>query len=313
MTAAALLNSDMARPLPIVFFGLWALLAVFGFAFFWLGGNGRRKRAWFAPFVILAGIAFLAFVFVVSNRVAEVCIAVPFVLVFLLVNIRTTKFCPRCGAMHISPRLSGPGGLCRRCRAPLDERGGGDPREEPPSGKRAGTGLEGLEDPPPGLRAEEPRPGVVRLVLPRSGFRWQAWLFIPFLVFFMGMVGWMTVRQCRDEDFSPAMLIFMMPFWIVPLLMLFFVIRTWFAANAVEFEGGSIFLCVRMPLLAESRRELALSELESVSVDSNMGAGMWNFLVIKTAGRKLRFGSGVDCAVLDWLAGRIRDAKERAG
>jgi len=172
-------------------------------------------------------------------------------------------------------------------------------------GRQMAAWTEALGAPPDGVLVEESRPGVFRLMLPRSGYRWQAWMMTPFLLFFMGVVGWMTVKMMLDPGFPYRFISFLIPFWVIPPGMFYFVVRTWFAAKAMEFEDASLVLCVRMPLCTERRQSLARADLQSISVDSNLHAGMWNFLLLKTARRMFRFGAGVDRRVLEWVADRI--------
>jgi hypothetical protein len=101
-----------------VFFGVWMMLSVANGLFLWRG-SVEAKRTWFPRLAILAGILFVAFAYWVAPYPPILSVLVPATALITLLNLKGTKFCPRCGAYHCSFGPFYKVSFCRKCGTEL--------------------------------------------------------------------------------------------------------------------------------------------------------------------------------------------------
>jgi hypothetical protein len=102
------------------------------FAIVWIGGgfaaliylsrikDPKRKQTAFVWITASAGVIFTLFVLISAPPDPPMLIFIPFVALIILLNIRLTKFCPRCAAWNYNWTWIMPMRYCRRCGADLE-------------------------------------------------------------------------------------------------------------------------------------------------------------------------------------------------
>lgn len=100
-----------------IFFVCWLLLGI-GSAIFLRSATYEIKKRWYPRFTIAAGVVFLGFI-ALSGAGPFLVIAVPAVTLITYLNIRSTRFCPKCGKTLYQQGWSRPN-FCSKCGANLD-------------------------------------------------------------------------------------------------------------------------------------------------------------------------------------------------
>ncbi len=146
--------------------------------------------------------------------------------------------------------------------------------------------------------------GVTILINEVTGFRrvelfggslLKGLVLAPLLLFVFVVLLRDAWTYVRDPSVSPLMLLFLVPFCIVPGGMTYIVLSRNFVLRAVDMREGVLALCRRVWPFPESRREVRASEVLDVAADSKS-------LVFKLASGECRFGSGMPAEKLAWLA-----------
>ena len=117
----------------VCFVGTWIVLAIVGFFLFYFGKDAAFKRKWFPRYIVLVGVLFVFFVAtqsVVSSgslgSLGILVVIVPAVYLISYMNIRTTKFCNKCGTTLINMNPFSPMKFCSKCGAGLDAKAADD-------------------------------------------------------------------------------------------------------------------------------------------------------------------------------------------
>lgn len=102
-----------------VFFALWGAMALGVVLFMWRA-SPTAKRTWFPRFQIAGGLLFALFTcWIIPNR-DVLYFVLPSAALITFLNIRTTKFCMKCGAYHRT--FADDDSICRKCGAALPRR-----------------------------------------------------------------------------------------------------------------------------------------------------------------------------------------------
>jgi hypothetical protein len=105
----------------VVFMVVWFILGLTSFLFFKFNRNATLKRRVWAPFVIIIGVIFAAFVWHMSGgSLAVLVFMVPVIVLISVLNIRLTRFCQSCGRTLEAQPFSSPGLYCKYCGAKLE-------------------------------------------------------------------------------------------------------------------------------------------------------------------------------------------------
>jgi hypothetical protein len=80
-----------------IFIGVWVVLGLISFLIFFVSKNADRKKKLWAPFIIFTGVLFIGFTYLMGFGGQHLYIMVPMVVLISLLNIRSTKFCNKCG------------------------------------------------------------------------------------------------------------------------------------------------------------------------------------------------------------------------
>jgi hypothetical protein len=107
-----------------IFACVWVSLGVALGVLFWRG-SAERKRMWFPRLTVLAGALFIAFTYWISPVAEALYVVVPVTALITYLNLKTTKFCPKCGAYYQTFGALYRANYCRRCGFEL-------PRATPP-------------------------------------------------------------------------------------------------------------------------------------------------------------------------------------
>lgn len=99
-------------------FGVWLPLTLFCFVFFRFNHNGRLKQRVAQVLLVVGPILMLAFVAfgMPGDPKVALYLAAPFAALTWL-NLRITKFCPKCGERQQGNLLREPPKLCSSCGA----------------------------------------------------------------------------------------------------------------------------------------------------------------------------------------------------
>jgi hypothetical protein len=127
----------MGGIVTVCFVGTWIVLGIAGFFLFYFGKDAAFKRKWFPRYIVLVGVLFVFFVatqVVVSSGslggLGILVVIVPAVFAISYMNIRTTKFCNKCGTTLINMSPFSPMKFCFKCGAELDAKPAEDNRLE---------------------------------------------------------------------------------------------------------------------------------------------------------------------------------------
>jgi len=97
-----------------VFFGVWVALGLASALFIWRG-SPEAKRAWFPRLSVLTGVLFVSFAYWVMPHPPVLYLLIPATAFITFLNIRSTKFCAKCGAYHQSFDWFYKVSFCRKC------------------------------------------------------------------------------------------------------------------------------------------------------------------------------------------------------
>ena len=85
----------------LVFLGVWIALFLLG-----LVGHSRApvkiKLRWYPRFVVVAGVLFVGLTYWANGLPESLYFSVPAAALFAFLNIKLTKFCPRCGYRNLA-------------------------------------------------------------------------------------------------------------------------------------------------------------------------------------------------------------------
>jgi hypothetical protein len=97
-----------------VFLCIWVGLGILLAVLVWRGSL-EAKRKWFPRMTILAGLLFTGFVYWISPAAEVLYVAVPVVALITFLNLKTTKFCSKCGAYYQDFGAVYRPNYCRKC------------------------------------------------------------------------------------------------------------------------------------------------------------------------------------------------------
>lgn len=102
-------------------FGAVAAIAVPAFLFFHLSRNAALKRQLWPPFMIAFGLLFMAFGWFGAGEGdrAFALLWVAMVVLIVVLNIRSMKFCDDCGATQMNQNFLSPPKFCSKCGSEL--------------------------------------------------------------------------------------------------------------------------------------------------------------------------------------------------
>jgi hypothetical protein len=114
-------NLPPERVFPI-FFGVWIVLCLASWSFFFFNRNAALKRKVLPPFVVFVGILFLAFTALMglAREPFFFVVMFPAVAVISYLNIRNTQFCDACGRTVLSRNPFFRANFCPKCGAALN-------------------------------------------------------------------------------------------------------------------------------------------------------------------------------------------------
>jgi hypothetical protein len=104
-----------------VFFGVWVLLGVGSGALLWFG-SVELKRRWYPRLTVTAGVLFVSFVYWLMPVKQVLFVVIPAVTLITLLNLKTSKFCPQCGAFFQDFGSFFRSNYCRKCGHQLSKR-----------------------------------------------------------------------------------------------------------------------------------------------------------------------------------------------
>jgi hypothetical protein len=100
-----------------VFMGVWIALGITSF-FFYRRAAYETKKAAHPYLTIGSGILFLAFAEWISHGQLPMFFITALIVIIFFLNLRLTRFCPKCGATNYQQGFSPPT-FCPQCGAPL--------------------------------------------------------------------------------------------------------------------------------------------------------------------------------------------------
>ncbi len=98
----------------IFFFATWVCLGIASAILLWRGSPDTKMK-WYPRIVVLAGVLFIAFVYWVSPDLAVLYFLAPITILITILNLKTTRFCPRCGAYSQNLGALLRVNYCRKC------------------------------------------------------------------------------------------------------------------------------------------------------------------------------------------------------
>ena len=104
-----------------VFFVVWAALGVAGFFLFYRGKDAQFKRKYFPWYVILTGVLFISFGLGMGLPPEMLYFMAPAVALITFLNIKSTKFCDRCGSTIVNQMWFTKAEHCAKCGAKLND------------------------------------------------------------------------------------------------------------------------------------------------------------------------------------------------
>jgi hypothetical protein len=110
-------NPDHTTILPFIL--VWVALAIAGGVFFMTNRDAALKRRVYPAFMIGAALLFLAFITFGARMGSTVLIAIPFVALVVVMNLRQVRFCDACGRTVQGSNPLVPPKFCPGCGAPL--------------------------------------------------------------------------------------------------------------------------------------------------------------------------------------------------
>jgi hypothetical protein len=102
--------------IAFIFVVVWIVLGLLSAGIFFFNRDAKLKRRLWGPFVILAGVLFTGFTWLMG---APILFVGPAVLAITLLNLRSVKFCDACGRTIHSPNPFSPASFCSKCGAEL--------------------------------------------------------------------------------------------------------------------------------------------------------------------------------------------------
>ena len=112
------MNPDPQRAfLPYVF--VWIAVALGGGLFFMRNRDAALKRRIYPPYLIGTALLFLAFITVGARMGSTVLIAIPFLALAVVMNLRQVRFCDACGRTVQGSNPIVPPKFCPGCGASL--------------------------------------------------------------------------------------------------------------------------------------------------------------------------------------------------
>jgi hypothetical protein len=104
-----------------IFMATWVVLGIVGFFAFIVSKDVQFKRKYHPWFVVLSGILFAGFGFLMFFPAWPVLVFLPFLVLILYLSIKLTKFCPNCAATNYNHMIfSSSMNCCRKCGSPFD-------------------------------------------------------------------------------------------------------------------------------------------------------------------------------------------------
>jgi len=104
-----------------IFFVVWLALGLAGFFLFYVNKNVQFKRRYFPWYVILGGVLFISFGWVMRFSLQMLFLMVPAVALITFLNIKSTKFCDGCGRTIINQMWFTKVEHCAKCGAKLND------------------------------------------------------------------------------------------------------------------------------------------------------------------------------------------------
>ncbi|MEZ5304652.1 MAG: hypothetical protein R3F11_29000 [Verrucomicrobiales bacterium] len=229
----------------------------------------------------------------------------------LAANRKALK-CPRCREPQAKPPGVPANGVmhCEACgyRASLVEwamamrEGGSNAEEADPDQPPAGTMIARREPAPGAVEWRVPAPGRIGCLVLFS----IPWLGITALLTVSAMMG--TLESDDGEVWSRGgALLFLTPFWLLGIGLLYGGLRQAYARHVIEVTGGQVIL---HRILFSRRKRIAL-EKSAVTTVSMKEFYRQNYqpvygIEIRGTGGKIRFGSTMSDAEKRWLAADLR-------
>lgn len=109
--------------------GTFIVLGIMGIVVFNFGKDPSLKRRWFPRFIILHGVLFVVFCSTIVAVGSEPWLALgllfftgPAIAPICYLNIKTTRFCDKCGVILIYLNWFSPMRSCSKCGAALDDK-----------------------------------------------------------------------------------------------------------------------------------------------------------------------------------------------
>lgn len=107
------------KTITTVFISVWIVLFIAGLIFHLTAPPLLKRKL--QPFIAVGvGTTFLCFVGLISGRAGFYFAAIPVALITYL-NVKAVKYCPRCGAMSMSPFMFPAPKFCVKCGTKLDD------------------------------------------------------------------------------------------------------------------------------------------------------------------------------------------------
>ena len=107
-----------AKLVPI-FIGTWVVLGVISYYLFYICKNAPLKRKAWPIFVIGAGSLLALFSYLMGVPINFFVIMGPFIILIMILYLRSTKFCDSCGETIMDQNFSKPE-FCTECGAKLN-------------------------------------------------------------------------------------------------------------------------------------------------------------------------------------------------
>lgn len=106
------------KVIEALFIGTWIALGIGGWIF--MGSAPPALKQKYRPFGIIAvGLLFLLFAYLLDGAKTAAFVAVPIALITYL-NLKTVRFCPKCGALNRSHTIFPIPKFCQKCGVTLD-------------------------------------------------------------------------------------------------------------------------------------------------------------------------------------------------
>ncbi|MBL8201209.1 MAG: hypothetical protein JNK40_09580 [Chromatiales bacterium] len=104
-----------------IFIVIWVILGIGSAAFFFFINDATLKRKVWTPFTIGASALFLGFIWLMGFPSHVMYVAVPFVALITVLNLRAVRFCDSCGKTLMNQNPFSKPSFCSRCGAKLGQ------------------------------------------------------------------------------------------------------------------------------------------------------------------------------------------------